>query len=205
MYKFIVFEWLDWSWKDTQLDKAISYIRQKNKYSQLWITREPTHNTKAWKEIAKKLAWKWFKDWYEALNLYVQDRIEQTKIRKDILKHSHILSSRFDYSTYAYQVAQWLTFDEVYKAHNYNKILIPDITFIFDVSIDNIKKRLKHRWEKKEFFEELNFLIKVREKYLEAYKKLKKERNIYLINANWSIENTFEYVKKILDEKLFLC
>ncbi|MBP8017115.1 dTMP kinase [Candidatus Gracilibacteria bacterium] len=200
--KFIVFEGLDGSGKDTQLDNALSYIRQKNKYSQLWITREPTHNTEAGREIAKKLKEGGFKSGYEALDLYVKDRIEQTAIRKEILKHSHILSSRFDYSTYAYQVAQGLSFEEVYKAHDYSKILIPDITFIFDVSIENIEKRLSGRGDKKEFFEELSFLKIVREKYLEAYEKLKNERNIYLIDANNSIKETFEEVKKILDKEL---
>ncbi|MFZ5341150.1 MAG: hypothetical protein ACOZBL_00875 [Patescibacteria group bacterium] len=39
----------------------------------------------------------------EAAKLYVEDRVEQSVFRRDIIKHSIILSSRFDYSTYAYQ------------------------------------------------------------------------------------------------------
>ena len=200
--KFIVFEWLDGSGKDTQLNKSIEYLKNLDKYAQIWITREPTWSTPSWREIARKLKWEWFKTWYEALNLYVQDRIEQTEIRKQMIKHSYIFSSRFDYSTFAYQVAQWLTFDEVYKAHDYNKILLPDITFIFDVNRENIEKRLKNRWWEKEFFEELDFLDKVRANYLETYEKLKNERNIYLIDANWTIEETFLQVKNILNKEI---
>lgn len=202
MNKFIVFEWLDGSGKDTQLNKSLEYVKAFDKYAQIWITREPTWSTPSWREIARKLKWEWFKTGYEALDLYVQDRVEQTEIRKQIIQHSHIFSSRFDYSTFAYQVAQWLTFDEVYKAHDYNKILIPDITFIFDVQRVNIEKRLKRRWEEKEFFEELDFLDKVRINYLDTYEKLKSERNIYLIDANGSIEETFEQVRCILDTEL---
>jgi thymidylate kinase len=40
-----------------------------------------------------------------------------------------------------------MSFEEIYTAHNYakNDILIPDITFIFDVSKKNIQKRITTR------------------------------------------------------------
>lgn len=192
---FIVFEWLDWSWKDTQLEKTVSFLRKLNKNLQIWITKEPTANTESGRKILEKLSTTWFSSGKEALELFAKDREEQTEIRKQILKHSVILSSRFDYSTFAYQWAQWVTFEEVFKAHNYEKILIPDLTFIFDVNTETIKKRLEKRWSEKEFFEDLEFLKKVREKYLEAYEILKKTRNIVLIDGNGTIEEVFENVK----------
>ena len=143
----------------------------------------------------ERLATTWFSSGKEALELFAKDREEQTETRKQILKHSVILSSRFDYSTFAYQWAQWVTFEEVFEAHNYEKILIPDLTFIFDVNTETIKKRLEKRWSEKEFFEDLEFLKKVREKYLEAYEILKKTRNIVLIDGNGTIEKVFENVK----------
>lgn len=197
---FIVFEWVDWSWKDTQLDKTFAYLRKKDKNIQIWSTKEPTKNTESWRKILEKLSWDGFKDWREALELFAKDREEQTEIRKNILQHSTILSSRFDYSTFAYQWAQWLTFDEIYEAHNYKNILIPDLTFIFDVNLENIEKRISERWAKKEFFEELDFLNKVRKLYLDSAEKLKSERNIVIIDANRSIEEVFEDVKTELDK-----
>lgn len=192
---FIVFEWLDWSWKDTQLEKTVSFLRKLNKNLQIWITKEPTANTESGRKILEKLSTTWFSSGKEALELFAKDREEQTEIRKQILKHSVILSSRFDYSTFAYQWAQWVTFEEVFEAHNYEKILIPDLTFIFDVNTETIEKRLEKRWIEKEFFEDLEFLKKVREKYLEAYEILKKTRNIVLIDGNGTIEEVFENVK----------
>ena len=197
---FIVFEWVDWSWKDTQLDKTFAYLRKKDKNIQIWSTKEPTKNTESWRKILEKLSWDGFKDWREALELFAKDREEQTEIRKNILQHSTILSSRFDYSTFAYQWAQWLTFDEIYEAHNYKNILIPDLTFIFDVNLENIEKRISERWAKKEFFEELDFLNKVRKLYLDSAEKLKSERNIVIIDSNRSIEEVFEDVKTELDK-----
>lgn len=197
---FIVFEWLDWSWKDTQLNKTVEYLRSKDKNIQLWITKEPTANTTAWKEILNRLKTIWFESPKQALELYVKDREEQTVIRKEILKHSTILSSRFDYSTYAYQWASSIDFETIFKFHNYENILIPDLTFIFDVSVENIEKRLKNRWWEKEHFEELDFLKKVREKYLETFDYFKDKRSIVLIDANWTIEEVFEQVKQVLDK-----
>jgi len=196
---FIVFEWVDWSGKDTQLNKTFEYLREKDKNSQIWVTKEPTPNTASGREILEKLSWVWFKDWNEALDLYVKDREEQTSIRKDILKHSIILSSRFDYSTYSYQWVQWLSFEEINKAHNYDNILIPDITFIFDVSRENIEKRLHNRWWEQEFFENIDFLEKVKEKYLESADKLKDTRKIYIIDANKWVEDVFCSVREILE------
>lgn len=197
---FIVFEWIDWSWKDTQLEKVFSYLRKKDKNLQIWTTKEPTKNTKSGKIILEKLSWKWFKNRQEALELFVKDREEQTQIRKQIIKHSVILSSRFDYSTFAYQWAQGMSFEEIYNSHNYENILLPDLTFIFDISEEKIEKRLNSRNEKKEIFENVEFLKKVRKKYLETYEKLKKERNIFLINANGNIDEVFWQIKIILDK-----
>lgn len=196
---FIVFEWVDWCGKDTQLEKTFSYLREKNKNIQIWTTKEPTANTKSGKKILEKLAWEWFSSGKEALDLYVADREEQTEIRKNIMKHSTILSSRFDYSTFAYQWVQWLSFKEVYSAHNYKNILIPDLTFIFDVSVENIEARLKNRGGKTEFFEQLDFLAKVKEKYLQTAQQLQNERNIFIIDANGTVEEVFNQVKKVLD------
>ena len=197
---FIVFEWVDGSGKDTQLDKTFAYLRKKDKNIHIWTTQEPTRSTESGKKALEKLSCDGFKDGREALELFVKDREEATPFRREMMKSSTILSSRFDYSTFAYQWAQWLTFDEIYEAHNYKNILIPDLTFIFDVNLENIEKRISERWAKKEFFEELDFLNKVRKLYLDSAEKLKPERNIVIIDANRSIEEVFEDVKTELDK-----
>lgn len=200
---FIVFEWVDGSGKDTQLNKVFEYLWERNKNLQIWKTKEPTDYTVSWKLILKKLKSWGFSSAQEALELYVKDREEQTVVRKEILKHSTILSSRFDYSTFVYQWISGLSFEEIKNAHNYDNIIIPDITFIFDVSPENIEKRLKNRWWEKEFFENIEFLKKANLEYLKVAEKLSKERKIYVIDANESIEKTFEKVKNILDKYEF--
>lgn len=181
------------------MERAVSYLRKKDKYAQIWITREPTGATEAGREIARRLKNEGFKDGHEALALYVRDRTEQSEIRRGMLRHSHVVASRFDLSTYAYQGAQGLSFEEIRVAHDYSKILLPDVTFLFDVSVETVEKRLAGRGEAKEFFEELGFLSRVRDKYLEAYERLKSERRIVLVDANGGIEETFAAVKSVID------
>ncbi|PZM86620.1 dTMP kinase [Candidatus Gracilibacteria bacterium] len=200
---FIVFEGIDGSGKDTQLEKVFSYLRKKDKNLQIWVTKEPTKNTESGRKILEKLASSGFKDGKEALELFAKDREEQTEIRKEILRHSVILSSRFDYSTYAYQSVQGMSFEEIYNAHNYENILLPDLTFIFDISEENIEKRLSSRGTEKEIFEDLEFLKKVKKKYLETYEKLKNDRNIVLIDSNGTIDEVFEKVKIEIDKYFF--
>lgn len=201
---FIVFEWMDWTGKDTQLNNTFKYLLDQNKFLQIRRTREPTPYTKAWKIIYEKLNWGWFSSALEAAKLYVEDRIEQSVFRRDIIKHSIILSSRFDYSTYAYQSVQGMSFDEIYDLHNYtnNNILQPDISFIFDVSMENWEKRVLWRWEKIWYFEKIDFMKKTKQKYLEVYDFFKNKRKVYLIDANNSIEQVFEQIKNVLDTQV---
>lgn len=197
---FIVFEWVDWTWKDTQLVETFWYLARKDKYMQIWKTAEPSNKTQAGKIISDKLKNHWFDSKQQALELYVQDRKQQSILRKEISQHSTILSSRFDYSTYVYQWLQWFSFEEIFLAHDwYKDILEPDLTFIFTISRENIEKRLQKRWEKKEFFENIDFLEKANQKYSEISKLLADRRKIYLIDANWTIEETFLEVKSKLD------
>lgn len=197
---FIVFEWVDGSGKDTQLNKVFAYLTEQNKNLQIWRTKEPTAYTDAGRVILQKLSNWGFENPQEALQLYIQDRIEQSQLRREILNHSCILSSRFDYSTYAYQWAGWISFEEIYKAHWYqeNNILIPDLSFIFVVERQTIEARLAKRGTEKEFFEDLDFLGSVNTQYYEVAKKLqdKWRSGIHIIDANGGIEDVFRQVVK---------
>lgn len=93
-----------------------------------------------------------------------------------------------------------LTFEEVYKAHDYSKMVIPDITFLLDISEENILKRLESRGGHKEVFENINFLTQVRNKYLEVVDKLSSQRNIVIIDANGTIDEVFALIQTELDK-----
>ena len=94
---FITFEGIDGVGKDTQIYKLVEAVKEDNghpfgnKYSNIWITREPTKITSPGKEISRLIR-EGDVSSEVATRLYVADRCEHTKIIKEILAHSHVFS-----------------------------------------------------------------------------------------------------------------
>ena len=205
---FIAFEGIDGCGKDTQLHKLVEYIKEDdnypfgNKYSNIWITREPTKITPSGIEICERIRSEDV-DKHVATKLYIQDRKEHTLLFRDILKHSHILTSRYDISTLSYQMTQGMDFDELYDLHNYEggDCLIPDITLVFDLSAEVAFKRMGGRNSAQECFEKIEFQKELEKNLNYCVEQLeKKGRKIILVNANQSIEDvTKEMCLKIHD------
>lgn len=206
---FITFEGIDGSGKDTQLFELLKAIKEDNnypfgdKYSNIWVTRNPSKITPSGIRISNLIR-KGDVDGKLAGQLYTKDRIEQTQIIKEILKHSHVLSSRYDISTLTYQYAQGENFDELYNNHNFNEengCIFPDLTICFEIPAEISFERISKRGETTECFEKIEFQKKLVDAQKHAIKKLKeKGRNIILVNANQPIENvTKEMLKKIND------
>ena len=209
---FISFEGIDGCGKDTQLNKFMIYLKEKDKYLNVWITREPTKITKYGEKISNLLInSKKILDKKITTRLYVKDRILHSKIIKKQLKHSFVLTSRFDLSTFNYQNIQGYPFDELYKMHRYNKMfgcLIPDLTIVFDVDVKISQNRLNNRFnQEKEFFEKIDFQKKIAKNQKKIINILKKKdkRNFIIVNANNSIEKVYnemiEKFEKFLKEK----
>lgn len=205
---FIVFEGIDGSWKDTQMMRFVENLRDYNKYMQVFITREPSKTTSAGKEIAMKLKKWWFNSAKEALQLYLEDRIERVPLYQSMIDISTIVSSRYEISTYAYQWMQWLSFNEIDTAilnleDSYNTdIFEPDITFIFDIDEKTVMERIRKRGEALEAFETEKQLKIARDLYLDAAKHLRDNfgRKIYIIDANRPIREIEEEVFNIYSE-----
>ncbi|MCH8520049.1 MAG: dTMP kinase [Nanoarchaeota archaeon] len=207
---FIALEGLDGSGKDTQLNILIDEIKSSknslfgDKYSNIWITRQPTKITKSGVEISEKIKQEHVSK-EEATKGFVQDRIEHSQIIKEILNHSFVLTSRCDFSTLVYQYAQGMNLDELYEMHKYKEqvgTLIPDITLIFKIPAQvGLSRILGGRQEvPKECFEQLEFLELCEQKEREVIEYLRKKdgRCIIEINANQSIEDvTKEMILKL--------
>lgn len=208
---FIAFEGLDGSGKDTQLNLLLDEIKSSknnlfgDKYSNIWVTRQPTKITPSGvtisnlikeRDVSKEEATKWF----------VKDRIEHSQIIREQMKHSFVLTSRCDFSTLVYQNAQGMNLDELYDMHKYgeNGTQIPDITLVFRIPAEEGLKRIQGGRQEvpKECFEQLDFLQKCAEKENEVipYLKEKDSRVIIEINAEQSIEEVRqEMVQKLED------
>jgi len=204
---FISFEGIDGSGKDTQLFELLKNIKEDNnypfgnKYSNIYVTREPTRTTKSGIEISDLIRTTNV-DGKTASKLYIQDRIEHTKSIREILKFSHVLTSRYDISTLTYQVAQGEDFDELYKLHKFNSLegsITPDISLIFEIPVEISFKRINKRGEVTECFEKIEFQKKLIDSQDYCLNRLKeKGRKIIRINANQTVkEVTREMLEKI--------
>lgn len=206
---FITFEGIDGSGKDTQLYRLAQAIKDDNgypfgnKYSNLWITREPTKITHDGRTISRLIREKDVSG-EEATKYYVGDRKQHSRIIEKFLAHSHVLSSRYDLSTLSYQMTQGMDFDYLYELHEYNSLngaLIPDITIIFDLPADVAFSRIQKRGESDECFEKIDFLTKARNNMLYCANRLReKGRSVIIVNANQSKDEvTKEMIEKIAD------
>lgn len=209
-FLYIAFEGLDGSGKDTQLLQLIDLIKSSSnelfgdKYSNIWVTRQPTKITPAGVEISNKIRQKSVSK-EEATRGFIQDRIEHSQIIKEMLHHSYVLTSRSDFSTLVYQSAQGMNLEELYDLHKYDSdkgTLIPHITLLFKVSPEIGLKRISSTRQDVpvECFENYDFLkeCEKQEKTVIDYLKEKDGRCVIEINA----EQTIEKVSKEMLQKL---
>ena len=205
---FITFEGMDGCGKDTQLNKLVSQIREDddypfgNKYSTIWITREPTKIFNEGKQISKKI-----RDGSvtkeEATDLYVGDRIKHSRLIEEVLENSHVLCSRYDLSTLSYQMTQGMEFEDLYQRHKYGEkdgALIPDITLVFTLPEEEAYSRVSGRGQVEEFFEKRDFQKQLENNMQFCIDELRKKGRVIIeINANQPIED----VEKEMYEKIY--
>lgn len=194
MSKFVTFEGIDGSGKSTVSKKV--YEKLKNKGYDVVLTFEPT-DTFIGKCVSNFI--KTEKDPYSTSFAFTADRIEHCKKIKEWMNLGKIvLCDRYADSTYAYQAAQiekdiknpikWL------KELSKDKILIPDITFLFVIDPKDSLARIQTRDELIPF-ERLDFLKKVHKNYL----KLSCENRFIKVDATKKIDELTELcVNKII-------
>lgn len=209
---FIVFEGIDGSGKDTQMHKLSKKIRDDSgfpfgsKYDNVWITREPSKITKSGLKVSQIIRGEKI-EMNEVKKLFIQDRIEHSVIIREFLKYSHVLSSRYDLSTFSYQMKSFDDFEEIYDMSNYGEMgsLIPDLTVVFDIEPEVALKRFEKRNSKIEVFEKLDILKKVRENLFFSIEKLRKKdgRKIIVIDASLDEDSIFnnliQEISRVLD------
>jgi len=193
---FIVFEGIDGSGKSTQARLTYEWL---NKKHNVILTHEPTDSKYGKKIISiiynnKKQR---IKDTKKVLlKLYTKDRLWHIKnIVVPLMKQGNVvISDRYYYSTIVYQLdeSEWQDYTRKFG------YLKPSITFIVDTPARVALKRIAKRKKDKAIFENLDFLEKIRKKYLKI-KKLKDE-NIRILDGKGSIEAIFKEVKKEIDK-----
>ena len=189
--KFITFEGIDGSGKTT-----IAKLLYEKLGNKAVLTAEPT---KTWIGEAVNKAIEERKDAKTIALLFIADRIEHIiKIKKWLDEEKIVLCDRYIDSTFAYQkehlkmeeAEKWL--NEIHKPF----LLKPDLTFLFVINPKRAIERIKDR--KLIMYEDVHFLERVQENYLEIAKK---EERFIIINAEKSKEEILDACWQVLKNK----
>ncbi|MEM3455483.1 MAG: dTMP kinase [Candidatus Micrarchaeia archaeon] len=200
--KFIVLEGIDGCGKSTHIKNIANYLFAKDKSNHILITREPTMISSYGKKVRDLLKKQKNTQKNAALftKLYVNDR--KFHIKKMVIPAMKegciVISDRYKYSTFAYQLSQGDKLENLIKLHK--GLVVPDLVLILDISEEESIKRISDHKEK-ELFEKKEFLSKVRENYLKM-KELFPNENIVIIDGERNKDAVFESIKKEID-KLF--
>lgn len=199
--KFIVFEGIDGCGKTTQAWLLADKILNLNKYFHLLLTREP------YKEVEIRQILKQDNNPYsqaeKLAELFITDRKKHVQeiILPNLELGVHIVSDRYKLSTLAYQSVQGIDFNKLLQMHS--GLPVPDITFFIDVSVEVAIQRMKKDSRNEQKFEKsLEFLEKLRQRYLEMPKLL--NENIIIIDGNRDIETIHKEIMKHVEKLLAL-
>src|SRR3989338_6157118 len=200
---FIVLDGMDGSGKSEMVKLLHNYIFSKSKSYKILTTREPTSgrygreireilaSDKDPKENAEKLLELFIKDRREHVNNSIVPFLKKSNGNVNI-----VLCDRYYYSTIAFQAVQGLDMGTLIEKNK--KFLKPDIAFIMDLKPKIALERIKKR--KKEKFENIDFMKKLRKKFLELPGIL--GDNIKIVDASKEADVVFEDIKKEVDKML---
>ena len=200
---FIVLDGLDGSGKSETVRLLHDYLSKNSRYNIL-MTMEPTDG-KYGEEIRSILASEKNPkiNGQKMLDLFIRDREEHLRDtvvpflnRLDNHEANIVICDRYYYSTIAFQATQGLDIKMLIEINK--EFLKPEIAFIMDIKPEIALERKKSR--EKEKFENIKFMNKLREKFLEMPKLL--NDNIKIIDASRDADSVFEDIRKEVDRLL---
>jgi dTMP kinase len=193
--KFITLEGVDGAGKSTHLDWIATRLRAAGK--NVVVTREPG-GTPLGEELRKLLLTQSMHLETETLLMFAarREHLEQL-ILPALAAGSWVLSDRFTDATFAYQGGgRGLDLARIESLENWvHQGLQPDLTLVFDLSVEEAKRRRLAATARPDRFEQenLDFFARVRAVYLARAARY--PQRIQVIDASLSVEN----IRKILE------
>ena len=205
---FITFEGIDGSGKSTQIQLLKEMLEKRNHV--VTILREPGGNILSEQIRQLLLDSKEQVDPRCELLLFTAARAQLvgSVIRPALEAGNIVICDRYIDSSVAYQgYGRGLSIEAIESINDFATAgLIPDITFIFDLSVDDAAKRAGFRSNdnqtKPDRMERSGdaFFERTKQGYLEIAKK--SDRNIFIINANDAMNDIREQVESIVESYL---
>ncbi|MBN2042576.1 MAG: dTMP kinase [Candidatus Aenigmarchaeota archaeon] len=190
--KFIVFEGLDKSGKETQAKMVVDFLKSKG--FQAVFTEEPNpHN------MVGRLIRDWLNKKFEISSgkavtlLYTADRYEHLKtfVIPQLEQGISVVSDRYYYSTIAYQsILYGVDSGWIREVNRFARK--PDLTIFLDVPAEESLKRTHDN----DRHENMNFQQKV----MKAYGEITEREGFFVVNGNRTREEVFADVRKRIEE-----
>ena len=183
---FIALEGLDGSGKSTQVKPLADKLKSEG--HKLYITAEPT-SSRIGLMIKDIFNHKMEADHRTIAALYAADRLEHVLNKTDgILKKLEegytVITDRYYFSSYAYHGVH-MDIDWVININSLTAdALRPDLNIFIDVPVDICIQRLNKGRSSAELYEDEENLNKVRNKYFEAFDKLKGQEEVFITDGN---------------------
>ncbi len=203
---FIAFEGIDGSGKSTQSKiLAEQLIAEGHK---VYTTFEPTDNPIG-SMIRRIFKGEMEGDHKTIAGLFVADRLDHLLNKKyGLLKKLEegytVITDRYYFSSYAYHSVH-MSMDWVIAANSMSADLLrPDLNIYIDIPAEVSMQRINSSRESTELYETLENLQAVRNKYIEAFRKLKDEENIFIINGDRPIETISQSIWNLVSSHLEL-
>jgi dTMP kinase len=200
--KFVTLEGVDGAGKSTHLDWIVGRLEAAGK--NVLVTREPG-GTPLGEELRKLLLAQSMHLETEALLMFAARREHLDKLILPALAAGNwVLSDRFTDATYAYQGGgRGLDLGRIETLEQWvHQGLQPDLTLVFDLSLEEAKRRRSAATAQPDRFEQesLDFFERVRAVYLARAARY--PQRIHLIDASQTVED----IRKSLEEVIItLC
>lgn len=195
---FIAFEGIDGSGKSTQVKLLTERMKEEGIYC--YTTMEPT-DSPIGTLIHQIMTGRIKADNKVIAALFAADRLDHllndingivSKINEGIT----VISDRYYFSSYAYHSVD-MSMDWVIKANEQSSnILKPTVNIFIDVNPDTAIERIAKNRFHQELFEKKSRLVKVREKYLEAFEKLKETETVIIVDGNKSKQEIADDIRE---------
>ncbi len=194
--RFIVFEGIDGSGKSTQLKLLGKRLRERK--LKVHETAEPTDQPIG--ALVRRILRGELQCVDPALAaLFAADRIQHladpnTGLLKLIKEGVHVICDRYYFSSYAYHSVH-APMEWIIQANSLSaQMLKPDLNLFLDVPVEVCLQRLSASRDNLELYEAEANLAAVREKYFEAFSRLKQNEAVQIIDGRGSPEEVAEAV-----------
>lgn len=194
--RFLALEGIDGSGKSTQLQLLLERLRARG--VECCGTREPSDGPVG-AMIRQILTGRVTADHRVIAGLFAADRLDHLVNRRDgILEQVRsgvtVVTDRYYFSSYAYHSVD-VDMDWVIDSNRLSaELLRPDATIFLDVPVRRALERIGQNRSHTELFEKEDRLTATREKYLEAFERLRDKETVAVIDAGGDVETVAERV-----------